>query len=292
MKNNMINNQGKNKEMHILVTNDDGITAPGLLALAEEMSQLGKVSILAPDRNWSGSGHVKTLDRPLRVKEVSLTGAVKGWASDGAPSDCVALAVCGFFQEKIDLVVSGINPYANLGHDVTYSGTVTAAMEAAIWGIPAVAMSLESPESLVGPADYQPAARIARVVAQSVLRYGLPPNVLLNVNVPYLAYDQLNGIRTTRQGLRVYHDRLDARQDPRGKPYYWIAGDFPTGIPERGTDIGALAEGYVSVTPIQLDLTAYHTFPDLNSWEWEINDLPAMVSSPAGILSAVELQPA
>jgi len=254
--------------MHILVTNDDGITAPGLLALAEEMSKLGKVSILAPDRNWSASGHVKTLDRPLRVKEVHLSEQIKGWASDGAPSDCVALAVCGFIKEKIDLVVSGINPYANLGHDVTYSGTVTAAMEAAIWGFPAIAMSLESPESLVGPADYRAAARIARVIAQSVLKHGLAPNILLNVNVPYLPFEQLNGLRITRQGLRVYHDKLDQRLDPRGKPYYWTVGDLPTGIPDRGTDIGVLAEGCVSITPIQLDLTAYTAIPDLNSWDW------------------------
>ncbi len=262
--------------MHILVTNDDGITAPGLLALAEEMSKLGKVSILAPDRNWSASGHVKTLDRPLRVKEVHLSDQIKGWASDGAPSDCVALAVCGFIKEKIDLVVSGINPYANLGHDVTYSGTVTAAMEAAIWGFPAIAMSLESPESLVGPADYRASARIARVIAQSVLKHGLAPNILLNVNVPYLPFEQLNGLRITRQGLRVYHDKLDQRLDPRGKPYYWTAGDLPTGIPDRGTDIGVLAEGCVSITPIQLDLTAYTAIPDLNSWDWT-DDQPQSV---------------
>jgi 5'-nucleotidase len=277
--------------MHILVTNDDGIMAPGLLALAEAMSMIGDVSVLAPDRNWSASGHVKTIERPLRVKEFHLSNTVRAWASDGAPSDCVALAVCGFLPEKIDLVVSGINPYANLGHDVTYSGTVTCAMEAAIWGIPAVAMSLESPENLVGPADYQPAARIARVVVQSVLRYGLAPNVLLNVNVPYLPYAQLKGIRITRQGLRVYHDKLDARHDPRGKPYYWTAGDLPTGIPERGTDIGVLAEGYVSVTPIQLDLTAYHTFPDLNSWDWDVNDALPSPNFPMTLNGEIENQP-
>jgi len=278
--------------MHILVTNDDGVNAPGLLALAEAMTSLGKVSVLAPDRNWSASGHVKTLDRPLRVKEVRLSEKLDAWASDGAPSDCVALAVCGFLPEKIDLVVSGINPYANLGHDVTYSGTVTAAMEAAIWGFPAIAMSLESPDHLVGPADYTASARIARVVAQSVLRYGLAPNVLLNVNVPYLPYEQLKGIRITRQGLRVYHDRLDQRLDPRGKPYYWTAGDLPTGVPERGTDIGVLAEGCVSVTPIQLDLTAYHAIPDLNSWEWEMDDLMGFSAFVSAEMPALEIQAA
>jgi 5'-nucleotidase len=276
--------------MHILVTNDDGINAPGLIALAEEMSKIGKVSVLAPDRNWSASGHVKTLDRPLRVKEVPLSERISAWASDGAPSDCVALAVCGFLPDKVDLVVSGINPYANLGHDVTYSGTVTAAMEATIWGFPAIAVSLESPDNLVGPADYQPSARIARIIAQSVFRYGLVPNMLLNVNVPFLAYDQLKGIRITRQGLRVYHDKLDKRIDPRGKPYYWTAGDVPTGIPERGTDIGVLTEGWVSVTPIQLDLTAYHAIPDLNAWEWETDNLQGFAASVNAGTDILEIQ--
>jgi 5'-nucleotidase len=272
--------------MHILVTNDDGVTALGLLALALEMRSLGKVSILAPDRNWSASGHVKTLDRPLRVKQVRLTEDVTAWASDGAPSDCVTLANCGLLDEKVDLVVSGINPYANLGHDVTYSGTVTAAMEAAIWEIPAVAVSLDSPDNYPDPVDYGPAARIARSVVQSVMIYGLAPNVLLNVNVPFLPVEQIKGIQVTRQGLRVYHDKLDRRMDPRGRPYYWTAGDLPTGIPERGTDIGALADGYVSVTPIQLDLTAYHALPDLNAWKWQewLTDEQAMVVQPQSLL--------
>jgi len=254
--------------MHILVTNDDGISAPGLLALAREMTHLGKVSVLAPDRNWSASGHVRTLDRPLRIKEVRLDDHLRSWCSDGAPSDCVALAACGFLEEKIDLVASGINPYANLGHDVTYSGTVTAAMEAVIWNIPAIAVSLDSPENHLGETDYSVAARYARLVAQAVLRYGLAANTLLNVNVPFLPEEGIKGLQVTRQGLRVYHDKLDRRIDPRGKPYFWTAGEYPTGIPERGTDIGALAEGFVSVTPIQLDLTAYQSIPDLNSWDW------------------------
>jgi 5'-nucleotidase len=255
--------------MHILVTNDDGVNAPGLLALAQEMTNIGKVSILAPDRNWSASGHVKTLDRPLRVKEVLLGDSIKAWASDGAPSDCVTLANCGFFEQAIDLVVSGINPNANLGHDVTYSGTVTAAMEAAIWSLPAIAVSLDSPDNLVGAVDYLPAAKIAHRVVKAVIRYGLAPHVLLNVNVPYLPELSIKGIQITRQGLRVYHDKLDRRMDPRGKPYYWTAGELPTGVPERGSDIGALSDGYVSITPIQLDLIAYHSIPDINAWEWE-----------------------
>jgi len=257
---------------HILVTNDDGVLAPGLLALAQEMRQLGKVSILAPDRNWSRGGHVKTLDRSLRVKEFLLADGSQAFASDGAPSDCVALGVLGYFKDPIDLVVSGINIGANLGHDVTYSGTVTAAMEAVIVGVPGIAISLEVREGQVGILDYAPAARAARKVVQQVIENGLPQEILLNVNVPSLPDDKIRGISITRQGLRVYHSRLDERTDPRGKPYYWIGGDAPTGVPERGTDVGALTEGYVSVTPLQLDMTAYRSLTDLSTWSWKEQD--------------------
>lgn len=254
---------------HILVTNDDGVDAPGLLSLVQEMRKLGKVTVLAPDRNWSGGGHVKTLDRALRVREVRLADGTQAFASDGAPSDCVALATLGYFKESIGLVVSGINAGANLGHDVTYSGTVTAAMEAVIVGIPAVAVSLETLDGYVGEIDYGPAARAAGKVVGQVISNGLSQEILLNINVPFLPEEEVRGITLTRQGLRVYHSRLDERLDPRGKPYYWIGGDAPTGVPERGTDVGALAEGMVSVTPLQLDLTAYRTLTDLNTRQWD-----------------------
>jgi 5'-nucleotidase len=254
--------------MHILLTNDDGVTAPGLLALAKEMRKLGEVSVLAPDHNWSASGHVKTMHRPLRVKEVLLEDGTKALASDGAPSDCVALAVLGLLPHTIDMVVSGINPNANIGHDVTYSGTVTAAMEAAIWGLPGIAVSQDAPEYHQGGLDYGPAARYARRIAQAVIEHGLLENVLLNVNVPDLPEAQIKGVRITRQGLRVYHDLLDARKDPRGRPYYWIGGEAPTGVPEDGSDFGVLAEGYVSVTPLQLDLTAYSAIRELQGWRF------------------------
>lgn len=254
---------------HILVTNDDGVEAPGLFALVQEMRKLGKVTILAPDRNWSGGGHVKTLDRALRVREVRLTDGTQAFASDGAPSDCVALATLGYFKEPIDIVVSGINAGANLGHDVTYSGTVTAAMEAVIAGVRGVAISLETMENHIGDLDYGPAARAALKVVSHVLENNLAHEILLNVNVPSLPDEKIRGIALTRQGLRVYHSRLDERTDPRNKPYYWIGGDAPTGVPERGTDVGALAEGFVSVTPLQLDLTAYRAIIDLNRQHWD-----------------------
>jgi 5'-nucleotidase len=253
--------------MHILVTNDDGVTAPGLLALAREMRKLGMVTVLAPDRNWSASGHVKTMERPLRVRDTKLADDSSALTTDGAPSDCVALALLGVVREKIDLVVSGINPNANIGHDVTYSGTVTAAMEAVISDVPGIAVSLDSKPGH-GELDYGPAARIAARVALQVIANALPEGVLLNVNVPCLPEEQIKGIQITRQGLSVYHDALDARKDPRGRPYYWIGGDFPTGVAEDGTDFGALGEGYVSITPLQLDLTAYTAQDGLQKWKW------------------------
>ena len=247
---------------HILVTNDDGVTAPGLLALVEALRDLGKVSVLAPDRNWSASGHVKTLHRPLRVKEIKLQDGSPALASDGAPSDCVALAMLGLVSD-IDLVVSGINPNPNVGHDVTYSGTVTAAMEAVIWGLPGLAVSLESPENHLEIVDYGPAAEIAKTVADTMLSSQMPADIVLNLNVPGLALSEIKGLQITRQGLRVYHDELLIRSDPRGVPYYWIGGDPPSGVPDQGTDIGALKGGYASLTPLNLDLTAANTLQEL-----------------------------
>lgn len=244
--------------MHILVTNDDGVQAPGLLALTQAVRNIAdQVTVLAPDRNWSASGHVKTFHRPLRVTETELADGTFAWATDGAPSDCVALAQLGFIPEKIDLVVSGINPTANIGHDVTYSGTVTAAMEAAIWGIPGVAFSLNKPENLTGSVDYQGAAGAAQRIVQWLSQQTeLPKEVILSVNVPYGPLDDIKGYTITRQGLRIYRDELVRRVDPLGRPYYWIGGEAPTGVDEPGTDYGALSAGFVSITPLQLDLTS------------------------------------
>ncbi len=253
--------------MHILVTNDDGVNAPGLLALAQAMRPLGRVTILAPDRNWSASGHVKTLHRPLRVREVTLADGSAALTSDGAPSDCVALAMLGIIDQEIDLVVSGINPYANLSHDVTYSGTVTAAMEAVIHGTSGIAFSLNGDETME-QLDYGPAGRVAHRVVKAAIRNGLRPDLLLNVNIPARPESHIRGVRITRQGQRVYRDALDHRHDPRGQSYYWIGGEIPTGVLEEGTDIGSLAEGFVSITPLHLDLTAYPVAQELSNWTW------------------------
>lgn len=256
--------------MHILVTNDDGITAPGLMALARAMRPLGKVSVLAPDHNWSASGHVKTLNRPLRVREVHLADDLKGYASDGAPSDCVALAMLGFFPEKVDLVVSGINPNINVGHDLTYSGTVTAAMEAVISGVPGLAFSMDSPVDSLDELHYESAARVALKITEKVIAGQFPPSTLLNINIPNLRENEIKGIRVTRQGLRIYRDQLVRRLDPRNRPYYWIGGDSPLGVPEEGTDYGAVTDGWVSITPLKLDLTDYETLSILSRAPWEL----------------------
>ncbi len=260
--------------MHILVTNDDGVHAPGLAALVDAMKPLGHVSILAPDHNWSGGGHVKTLHRPLRVLETSLADGTPALASDGAPSDCVALALLGCVPEKIDLVVSGINTYGNLGHDVTYSGTVTAAMEAVIAGVPGFAFSLAADDT-TGERDYTAAAAYAHRIVATAFAQGPARDLLLNVNVPALPAADIRGIRVTRLGLRVYRDRLDARRDPRGVPYYWIGGEYPTGVPDPGTDFEALRDGYVSVTPLQLDLTDRPAVERLAAWAWADASRPA-----------------
>ncbi len=254
--------------MHILVTNDDGVQAPGLLALAQAMRELGNVTVFAPDKNWSASGHVKTLERPLRAKETTLADGTSAFTTDGAPSDCVALALLGLIKEPIDIVVSGVNPHANIGHDVTYSGTVTAAMEAVISGVRGVAISLDSPEGHKGALDYSTSAWVGKQVVHQVMNDGLPEGVVVNVNVPYLKQNELKGFMITRQGLRVYRDLLDSRLDPRGKPYYWIGGDAPSGVVEEGTDFGALHAGYVSITPLQLDLTNYKSMDALKKWNF------------------------
>jgi len=254
--------------MHILVTNDDGVQAPGLLALVQEMRKIGKVTVFAPEKNWSASGHVKTMDRPLRVWETALADGTSAFTSDGAPSDCVAIPLLGFIKEQIDFVVSGINPLPNIGHDITYSGTVTAAMEAVIAGVKGAAFSLNSPIGHKGPLDYSAAAAISREVLHRAIVQGMPDDVVLNVNIPYLKEDELAGYMVTRQGLRVYRDELDARIDPRGKPYFWIGGEAPTGVFEDGTDFGALEDGYVSITPLHLDLTHYKAMDELRKWKF------------------------
>ncbi|MGQ0600084.1 MAG: 5'/3'-nucleotidase SurE [Anaerolineales bacterium] len=247
--------------MHILLTNDDGVHAPGLLALKQAFESFAKITVVAPSRNQSASGHRKTLHKPLRLEPVQLTDGSPAWSCSGAPSDCVALALLGFVKEKVDWVVSGINPHYNLGQDITYSGTVTAALEAVQFEVPGIAVSTDHVQT---PDEYVSPAQLAAQVVQRLAERPLPGNTALNINVPK---EGAKGWRLTRQGRRVYRDVLVERLDPRGKPYYWIGGEWPTGIADEGTDIWALEQGYASLTPLDLDLTAHSILAQLRHLE-------------------------
>jgi 5'/3'-nucleotidase len=239
--------------MKILLTNDDGVQSDGLFALWQALSPIHEVAVLAPDRNWSIAGHNKTMDRPLRVNEVKLRDGSRALATDGTPSDAVALAALGLLGYMPELVISGINQGNNLGGDITYSGTVAAAMEGLIAEIPSVAVSMNTkPE---WPVDVG-AAFIKRLVEQ-IGEHGLAKDILLNVNVPNIPEEQIMGVQITRLGWRIYKDELIVRKDPRGHDYYWIGGTQPpTHHREEGTDVTAVEDGYVSITPIHLDLTS------------------------------------
>lgn len=253
--------------MNILITNDDGVQSPGLLALAQALSSIANISILAPDRNWSVTGHYKTLSRPIRIQETKLEDDSIAWTGDCSPADCVCMGLHGFFGKKFDLVVSGINTTANVAQDITSSGTVTSAMEAAVHGFPAIAFSLDSSTVNGNSYNYSEAAAWAKIIVGVAKNQTFAPQSILNVNIPSLPKEKIKGFQITRLGQRVYHDRLEKRTDPRGKDYYWMLGQDPTGIPQGGTDVGALAENYISITPIHLDMTAYHWMQNVMDWD-------------------------
>jgi len=242
--------------MIILVCNDDGIHSEGLHALEAALATIGEIYTVAPDREQSAVSHSLTLHRPLRIDEI----APRRFAVNGTPTDCVNLAVKGFLPVRPQLVVSGINRGANLGDDVTYSGTVSAAMEGSLLGIPSIAVSLVIKGT---PHHFAPAAEFAAVLAKEVIVQGMPSDTLLNVNVPNLPREDLKGFLLTRQGKRRYAETMEVRVDPRGKKYYWIGGDDLGFDPEEGTDCVAVHDGLISVTPLHVDLTNYRALQEL-----------------------------
>ena len=254
----------------ILVTNDDGIESRGLLALKQALEPIGDVYVMAPDTNQSAVGHSMTFMRPLRVRERRLDDGSSGWSVDGSPTDAVSVAFLGYFGFRFDLVASGINYGSNLGDDITYSGTVGAAMEAVLSGCPAFAMSQEWSDE----PDFGLAGEVAAMVARNVLEHGLGEGELLNVNTPAKAAADPVEIDLTRMGKRVYQDKLLERLDPRGTPYYWFGGPPPTGVAEPGTDFHAVSTGKVAITPIHLDLTAKRLLKRLHGWEWRLEPGP------------------
>lgn len=252
--------------MRILISNDDGVYAPGIRALADEISKIAGVTVMAPDRNRSGASNSLTLNRPLHVQLLE-----NGYYSvDGTPTDCVHLALTGFLESNIDLVLSGINEGGNLGDDVLYSGTVAAAMEGRYLGLPAIAFSLMGGEPPVHQYHYETAAHIARLLVLQLRANMLPLQTILNVNVPNIPLDQIKGIEITRLGTRHWAEPTIKEYDPRGRPIYWIGPPGSEADASFGTDFFALSKGFVSITPLQLDMTHYKTFETLSGWLKEI----------------------
>ncbi|MGI9860268.1 5'/3'-nucleotidase SurE [Moorella naiadis] len=249
--------------MLILITNDDGIYAPGLKALSKVLAQIGKVAVVAPEKERSAIGHGITMHKPLRATAVPWEGPVEmALAINGTPADCVKLALDTLLDEEPALVVSGINLGGNLGTDVLYSGTVSGAIEGCINGRPSLAVSLAGE----GPLDFSFAAAFTGRLVTAIIDRSLPEGTLLNVNIPYLPEGDIQGIAITRLGRRRYLNTVTRRLDPRGRAYYWLAGEVADLDQEADTDIGALGRGLISLTPLQLDLTNYAFQKELASY--------------------------
>jgi 5'-nucleotidase len=249
--------------MRILVSNDDGIYAPGIRALARAVSGLGEVWVVAPDSERSAVGHAITLTDPIKARRIRVDEDLEGYAVGGTPADSVKLAVCALMPEPPDMVLSGINLGPNAGIAVIYSGTVSAATEGTILGIPSMALSLNTFQN----PDWDSAARVARDLAERLSTAPLPDGVLLNVNIPNLPYDRIRGYASTRMAGSRFMETFHKRADPRGNIYYWMDGVLdPEGDPE-GTDLKAVAEGWVSLTPVHFDLTHRPSLAQLSAWK-------------------------
>ena len=253
----------------ILVVNDDGITAPGIRALVEAVRPLGEVIVVAPDSPQSGMGHAITINKPLRLTKAHVFDDldITSYHCSGTPADCVKIAVDKIMHRHPDLCVSGINHGSNSSINVLYSGTMSAAVEASLEGIPAVGFSLLDYHM---DADFNAATHFARVISEQILKNGLPKSTLLNVNIPKLKQDEIKGIKICRQAIAKWEEEYIQRQDPYGRDYYWLTGNFVNHDHGEDTDEWALSKGYVSVVPVQYDLTAHHGIAYLNqSWTIE-----------------------
>ena len=255
--------------MHILLTNDDGIHAPGILALVDGLREEHELSVIAPEQEQSAVGHAITLLQPIRVKPVSLGSGLQGLAVTGTPADCVKIGVAEVLSAPPDLVISGINLGPNVGIDALYSGTLSAATEGAIMGVPAMAVSLDT----YSDPDFEPAVAFVKQFLSQVSPKRFPPNTALNINVPSLPLSQIRGVAATRHGSSRCRERFDRRVDPRGNVYYWQAGDTPVIDANGGSDREALEQGKISITPIQYDLTNYPVLEDLKRWKIHVGTM-------------------
>lgn len=251
------------KNISILVTNDDGIFASGILQLKNDLSQIGEVTVVAPISEKSAVGHAITLSDPLRVVEVERNGEFFGYGVNGTPADCVKLGIRCLMEQKPDIVVSGINQGSNTAINIIYSGTVSAAAESVIMDVPAIAVSLTSYTSK----DFSYAGKVARQISLEVLRNGLPEGVLLNVNVPPVAEDEIQGVVPARQGKGKYDEAFDKRTDPNNRTYYWLTGKKMILDSDKDIDDVLVMNKKVSVTPIHYDLTRYDFLEELSKWK-------------------------
>lgn len=250
------------RRLQILVSNDDGIDAPGIFALVQELKKVGEVTVVAPDKQQSAVGHAITMNYPLRVRNFRKNGRFFGFAVEGTPADAVKLAVRALLKRKPDILVSGINHGSNTAISVLYSGTVSAATEGTILGIPSIAISLTT----FGKADFSYSARFARKLVSFVAARGLPLGTLLNVNIPPLSRRDIKGIVVTRQGKSTWDDTFDVRRDPGNKEYFWLTGSLTETDKEADVDQWAVAHKYISITPIQYDLTDYAMMDVMKRW--------------------------
>jgi 5'-nucleotidase len=248
----------------ILVTNDDGITAKGIRSLIEVAHKLGEVVVIAPDSPQSGMGHAITINHPLRLDPSDLFPGILAYDCSGTPVDCVKLGIYEVLHRKPDLVISGINHGANTSTNVLYSGTMSAAVEGAMEGIPSIGFSLCSFES---DADFSVAQDVAARIIRKILEEGMPQNTCFNVNVPAVDEASFQGIKFCGQAHAFWEDRFDKRLDQFGRPYYWLTGDFYDKDQREGTDLYWIERNYASVVPTQFDMTAYHTLKDLQNWD-------------------------
>ena len=262
--------QGSSKRPLILVTNDDGITAPGIRNLVESISDLGDVVVVAPDSHQSGMGHAITISNILKMWPHEFGAAnIKAFRTSGTPVDCVKLAIYKILERKPDILLSGINHGSNSSINVIYSGTMSAAVEGALEGIPSIGFSLCDFDE---HADFTASRGVVRTLTQQVLQHGTPKGTCLNVNIPKVAPNELKGIRICRQAAGHWADAFEERKSPGGRPYYWMTGNFTDIDPGEDTDEWALRNHHVSVVPVQYDLTAHHALAELNQWNLRLED--------------------
>ena len=255
--------------MRILLTNDDGFYAPGLRALRLELQKIGSVEVVAPASEQSATGHSVTLHNPIVVQEINDENMTRiGWAVEGRPADCVKLALRELLGYRPDLIISGLNAGSNAGINVLYSGTVAAAIEGAFFGVTSIACSLEYTKP--APLDFKTGAMLARQIIEQIINKKPAPGALFNVNIPSLENGPVLGVRVAPQNISTYEERFDKRTDPRGRTYFWLGADFNCPNPTPETDTAALRDRFITVTPLQFNLTEHTQLEEMYSWNWTL----------------------